>query len=90
MVNYRPFGKGGLGIQSAEYKTMALLIKNAIRLGNGDEYLDQRLLNRIRLEGMKETKEIYNFLLKEKIEKNGLLIPSRAETSISIMHNLRI
>ena len=57
-VNYRPFKKGGLVVQSAEYKTMALLYKNAIRLGNDDEHVDQRILNRLRLEGLKDTKEI--------------------------------
>ena len=78
-VNYRSFSKGGVGLQSAQYKARALLYKNSLKINNDDNYVSQDQLTRLRLEGFKTSKEIYNFLMKTKLERGGELIPSRAE-----------
>ena len=91
-VNYRKFGQGGLGLQMAQYKAKALLYKNSMKIGNDDNYVDQNIINRLRMEGRKDTKQIYEFFLKEKIEKEGRLVPSRAEKrelNVNWMENRR-
>ena len=78
-VNYRPIKEGGLGIQQAEWKSRALVIKGAIKYGNEEEYVDRYEVTKMMLMGCFKTKQIYKVILDEQIGRKENRIKSRTE-----------
>ena len=93
VVNFRPKEWGGLGLIHPTIKAKALLIRNtyldfmAQKCSINDPYVARNLYGyseefvRIYTEGLvlAPVKEIYNFLLKDVLYRNGSIIPSRNE-----------
>ena len=92
-INFRDSKEGGLGLIEPVTKAKALLVKNMMKdfvkyeCEIDDEYMKSNIygyfqdFERIYYEGLSTStvKEIYKFLMKNVLENNGSLIPSRNE-----------